>query len=156
LRKNLIKCIATLLLNLDSFWQILVAVWPSILSSLVMSPRKKHAPKDYSADQTKGSIICNLEKYAYLTVSRRSSSTSNRSAQPRPQGGKIDANSSAAKNIQIELGSINPDRKVIALCFLGRKLSSGASSPHALARWKLLTLPSLIGGSHSLSAHPWK
>jgi len=62
--------------------------WPSILSSLVMSPRKKHAPKDYSADQTKGSIICNLEKYAYLTASRLSSSTSNRSAQPRPRGGK--------------------------------------------------------------------
>jgi hypothetical protein len=62
--------------------------WPSILSSLVMSPQKKHVPKDYSADQTKGSIICNLEKYAYLTASRLSSSTSNRSAQPRPQGGK--------------------------------------------------------------------
>jgi len=62
--------------------------WPSILSSLVMSPRKKHAPKDYSADQTKGSIICNLEKYAYLKASRLSSSTSNRSAQPRPRGGK--------------------------------------------------------------------
>src|SRR4029077_2754734 len=61
---------------------------PSILSSLVMSPQKKHAPKDYSADQTKGSIICNLEKYAYLTASRLSSSTSNRSAQPRPRGGK--------------------------------------------------------------------
>jgi hypothetical protein len=30
--------------------------WPSILSSLVMLPRKKYAPKDYSADQTKGSI----------------------------------------------------------------------------------------------------
>jgi hypothetical protein len=59
-----------------------------ILCSLVMSPRKKHAPKDYSADQTKGSINCNLEKYAYLTASRLSSSTSNRSAQPRPQGGK--------------------------------------------------------------------
>src|SRR5258707_6630133 len=62
--------------------------WPSILSSLVISPWKKYAPKDYSADQTKGSIICNLEKYAYLTASRLSSSTSNRSAQPRPQGGK--------------------------------------------------------------------
>jgi hypothetical protein len=49
---------------------------------------QEHAPKDYSADQTKGSIICNLEKYAYLTASRLSSSTSNRSAQPRPQGGK--------------------------------------------------------------------
>src|SRR5260221_4845670 len=62
--------------------------WPFILSSLLMSPRKEHAPKDYSADQTKGSTICTLEKYAYLTASRLSSSTSNRSAQPRPQGGK--------------------------------------------------------------------
>ena len=50
----------------------------SILSSLVMSPRKKHAPKDYSVDRTKGSIISNLEKCAYLTTTRLSSSTSNR------------------------------------------------------------------------------
>src|SRR4029077_18872965 len=62
--------------------------WQFILSSLVMSLRKKHAPKDYSADQTKGSIICNLENCAYLTASRLSSSTSKRSAQPRPRGGK--------------------------------------------------------------------
>ena len=65
---------------------------------------------------------------------------------------KIEASSSASKNIQIELGSIKSDRKVIALCFVGGKLSSGASSHHALARWKLLTLPSLIGGSHSVCA----
>ncbi len=56
--------------------------WQFILSSLVMSPRKKHARKDYSADQTKGSIMCNLEKRAYPTASRLSSSTSNRYAQP--------------------------------------------------------------------------
>jgi hypothetical protein len=47
-----------------------------------MSQRKKHARKDYSADQTKGSIMCNLEKRAYPTASRPSSSTSNRYAQP--------------------------------------------------------------------------
>src|SRR5258708_36994834 len=74
--------------------------WPSILSSLAMSPRKKHAPKVYFADQTKGSIICNLEKSAYLTASRLSSSTSNRSAQPRPQDKKIDVSCSAGKNLQ--------------------------------------------------------
>jgi hypothetical protein len=62
--------------------------WPSILSSLVMSSRKKHVSKDYSAVQTKGSIICNLKKFAYLTASRLSSSTSNPSDQPRPQGVK--------------------------------------------------------------------
>jgi hypothetical protein len=68
---------------------------------------------------------------------------------------KIEATPPAAKNIPIELGSINPDRKVIALCFVGGKLSSGASLHHALARWELLRLSILIGGSHSLSAHPW-
>jgi hypothetical protein len=52
-----------------------------ILSSLVMSPRKKHARKDYSADQTKGFIMCNLEKRAYPTASRLSSSTSNQYVQ---------------------------------------------------------------------------
>ena len=52
-----------------------------------MSPRKKHAPKDYSADQTKGSIICNLEKCAYLTATRLSSSTSNRYARPTAASG---------------------------------------------------------------------
>src|SRR6516162_6172268 len=62
--------------------------WQSILSSLVMSPRKKHAPKDNSADQTKGSTICNLEKRAYLTTSRLSSSTSNRYAQPTAASGR--------------------------------------------------------------------
>ena len=65
---------------------------PGILNAqdrrLAASPRKKHAPKDYSADQTKGSIICNLEKCAYLTASRLSSSTSNRCAQPAAAGGK--------------------------------------------------------------------
>jgi hypothetical protein len=151
---DIVACIVTI--GSPKLPGLSLRTWPSILSSLVISPRKKHAPKDYSTDQTKGSIICNLEKYAYLTVSRLSSSTSNRSVQPRPQGGKIDASSSAAKNIQIEMGSINPDRKVIALCFVGGKLSSGASSHHAIARWELVTLPILMDGSHSLSARPWK
>src|SRR6202011_6199846 len=62
--------------------------WQSILSSSVMSSLKKHAPKDYSADQTKGSIICNLEKCAYLTASRLLSSTSNRYAQPTTASGR--------------------------------------------------------------------
>ena len=53
--------------------------WQSILSSLVTSPRKKQAPKDYSADQTEGSTICNSEECAYLTTSPLSSSTSNQS-----------------------------------------------------------------------------
>ncbi len=96
--------------------------WPSILSSLIMSPRKKHAPKDYSADQTKGAIICNLEKYAYLTASRPSSSTSNRSSQPRPRVGKIDAGSSAAKKIQIELCSIKSGQKSQCAMFSWREL----------------------------------
>jgi hypothetical protein len=85
-----------------------------------MSPRKKHAPKDYSADQTKGSIICNLEKYAYLTVSPLSSSASNRSAQPRPQGGKIDASSSSRKE--------HPDR--------ARFYKSGQKSHRAMFSWR--------------------
>ena len=55
--------------------------WQSILSSLAMSPREKHPPKDYSADRTKGCIISNLEKCAYLITSRLSLSTSNRYAQ---------------------------------------------------------------------------
>ena len=42
----------------------------------------------HSADQTKGSIICNLEKRAYLTTSRLSSSTSNRYAQPTAASGR--------------------------------------------------------------------
>ena len=56
--------------------------WQFILSSLVMSPRKKHARKDYSADQTKGFIMCNLKKRVYQTASRLWSSTSKRHAQP--------------------------------------------------------------------------
>src|SRR4029077_8123700 len=62
--------------------------WQSILSSLAMLPREKHAPKDYSVDRTKGSIISNLEKCAYLTPTRLSSSTSNRYAQPTTASGR--------------------------------------------------------------------
>jgi hypothetical protein len=32
--------------------ELSLRTWQSILSSLVTSPRKKHAPKDYSADQS--------------------------------------------------------------------------------------------------------
>jgi hypothetical protein len=38
---------------------------------------EKHAPKDYSADQTEASTIYNSEKCAYLTTSPLSSSASN-------------------------------------------------------------------------------
>jgi hypothetical protein len=40
------------------------------------------------ADRTKGSIISNLEKCAYLTTTRLSSSTSNRYAQPTAASGR--------------------------------------------------------------------
>src|SRR5260221_3490034 len=87
-------------------------IWPSILSSLVMSLLKKHAPKDYSVDQTKGSIISNSVKYAYLTASRLLSSTSNRYARPRPENGKIDASSSAVEDVSYSrrLRVVSPKR----------------------------------------------
>lgn len=68
--------------------ELSLRTWQSILSSLAMLPREKHAPKDYSVDRTKGSIISNLEKCAYLTTTRLSSSTSNRYAQPTTASGR--------------------------------------------------------------------
>jgi hypothetical protein len=75
---------------------------------------QEHAPKDYSADQTKGSIICNLEKYAYLTASRLSSSASKASPNQNRKVEKIDASSSAVENVSYSRrrGAVFPEAQL--------------------------------------------
>ena len=59
-----------------------LAIYLVLIGNVAAGEAPKHPPKDYSADRTKGCIISNLEKCAYLITSRLSLSTSNRYAQP--------------------------------------------------------------------------